>query len=289
MRRKLFPILDDHFHLDPRGKRWKAVGEFERSGGTHIILVSKPYYSYPYKNIEIYQRIYETTVRLAKEAMEKTGVRIYVAVGPHPADFTENLRRGVPFREAVELMKSAIDLAAKYVENGNAIAIGEVGRPHYPVSKKIWAASNEIMLYAMEVAKDLDCPVILHTETATPKVFREISNMAKKAGLRAEKVVKHFSPPAIFETENFGLIPSVISMDLALREAIAKARRSGRGFMMETDYLDDPNRPGSVLGPKTVPRKTYNFFEEGIMDEELIYLIHKNTPEKVYNIEVELE
>jgi len=289
MRPKLFPILDDHFHLDPRGKRWKAVGEFERSGGTHIILVNKPYHQYPYKSIEIYNRIYETTLKLANEAMEKTKVKVYVALGPHPADFTENIKRGVPFNEAFELMKNAIDLAAKYVEDGKAIAIGEVGRPHYPVSKKVWVASNEIMLYAMEVAKDVGCPVILHTETASPKVFREISNMAKKVGLKPEKVVKHFSPPAIFETENFGLTPSVIAMDLALREAIAKTKTSKRGFMMETDYLDDPNRPGSVLGPKTVPRKTYKLFEEGLIDEEVIYLIHKTTPEKVYEIEVELE
>jgi len=24
-------------------------------------------------------------------------------------------------------------------------------------------------------------------------------------------------------------------------------------FMMETDYIDDPEMPGAVLGPKTVP------------------------------------
>ena len=142
----------------------------------------------------------------------------------------------------------------------------------------------------MEKAKDLDCPVVLHTETATPKVFKEIALMAKRVGLDLYKVVKHFSPPAIHLEENHGITPSVISMDLALREAFSKLRSSNakNGFMMETDYLDDPKRPGSVLGPRTVPRKTYSLYESGFIDEDMVYKVHKETPEKVYGIEVEI-
>ena len=290
MRRREFPILDNHFHLDPRGKRWKAVAEFERSGGTHIILVNKPYFSYPYKSIKSYELIYETTIKLAKEAMDKTNVKIFVVLGPHPADLTENVRRGIPLKTAEELMREAIDLASKYVERGLAIGIGEVGRPHYPVSRSLWNASNRIMRYAMERAKDLGCPVILHTETATPKVFKEIASIAERAGIKLHKVVKHFSPPAIYPEENYGITPSVISMDLALREAFSKLKSvsSGNGFMMETDYLDDPTRPGSVLGPRTVPRKTYSLYESGLVDEDLIYKVHKDVPEKVYDIELDV-
>ena len=290
MRQKIFPITDNHFHLDPRGKKWKAVAEFERSGGTHVILVSKPYFQYPYKDIKIYERIYETTIRLAREAQEKTNVKVFVVLGPHPADLTENIKRGISLRASEDIMKNAIDLAARYVEEGLAVGIGEVGRPHYPVSRSVWNASNRIMEYAMKVAKDVNCPVILHTETATPKVFREISNIAKRAGIKLEKVVKHFSPPAIYPEENYGITPSVISMDLALREAFNKLKslNKGIGFMIETDYLDDPNRPGSVLGPRTVPRKTYALYDSGLIDEDDIYVVHKETPEKIYGVEIEI-
>ncbi len=284
MRPPKFPVLDDHFHLDPRGKKWKAVNEFKRSGGTHIILVSKPYFPYPYRTIEDYRRIYETTLRLARESEEKTGVKVFVALGPHPADMTENVKRGMELENVKELMKQAIDLAAKYVEEGRAIAIGEVGRPHYEVPKRIWKASNEVMEYSFQVAKELGCAVILHTESANPGTFKEIASRAEKIGIKKEKVVKHFSGPLILERENFGLVPSVISMDNLLKAAIAKGNR----FMMETDYIDDPKRPGAVLGPKTVPRKTYKMLESELFTEDDVWRIHCDLPRKVYGIEVEI-
>ena len=53
---------------------------------------------------------------------------------------------------------------------------------------------------------------------------------------------------------------------------------------METDYIDDPSRPGAVLGPKTVPKTTLALLKEGVLDEEQIYIIHVVNPEKTYNI-----
>jgi hypothetical protein len=37
--------------------------------------------------------------------------------------------------------------------------------------------------------------------------------------------------------------------------------------MLETDYIDDPARPGAVLGPKTVPRKTKEALRNGVPEE----------------------
>ena len=34
--------------------------------------------------------------------------------------------------------------------------------------------------------------------------------------------------------------------------------------MLETDYMDDPKRPGAVLGPKTVPKRTRQLLEAGL-------------------------
>ncbi|HVM45576.1 MAG TPA: hypothetical protein VM582_06535, partial [Candidatus Thermoplasmatota archaeon] len=39
-----FPIWDNHFHLDPAGRLVEAVKEFERAGGTHLMVVHKPYH-----------------------------------------------------------------------------------------------------------------------------------------------------------------------------------------------------------------------------------------------------
>ena len=53
---------------------------------------------------------------------------------------------------------------------------------------------------------------------------------------------------------------------------------------METDYIDDPKRPGIVLGPKTIPKLTKNLLCEGLMSEEQVYEIHMKNPIKTYNI-----
>jgi TatD-related deoxyribonuclease len=54
---------------------------------------------------------------------------------------------------------------------------------------------------------------------------------------------------------------------------------------METDYIDDPDRPGAVLGPKTVPRRVRWLHEQG--HEEAIRTAHVDTPARVYGIDTE--
>lgn len=55
---------------------------------------------------------------------------------------------------------------------------------------------------------------------------------------------------------------------------------------METDYLDDLSRPGAVLGPKTVPKRTLDFIKKGIFKEEDTFKIHKDNIEAIYEIEL---
>ena len=62
-----------------------------------------------------------------------------------------------------------------------------------------------------------------------------------------------------------------------------RAIENGNPFMMETDYLDDPNRPGAVLGIKTVPKRTKTLREEGHI--EMMEVAHIDTPKNVYGID----
>jgi len=55
---------------------------------------------------------------------------------------------------------------------------------------------------------------------------------------------------------------------------------------METDYLDMKTRPGAVLGPKTVPRRTRGLIQNGIMTVEDAHKIHVDNVERVYGIEL---
>ncbi len=71
---------------------------------------------------------------------------------------------------------------------------------------------------------------------------------------------------------------------LAGKGAIESALTEGSRFMMETDYIDDPGRPGAVLGPKTVPRRTLQLVDR--FGEEVFWKVHKENPEQVYGIEI---
>jgi TatD-related deoxyribonuclease len=139
------------------------------------------------------------------------------------------------------------------------------------------------MRYGMEIAKEIGCAVVLHTESGTPDVCRELAKIADNVGFPKERLVKHYSPPIIQSHENHGLFPSVLASKKNIDAAIPKGLR----FMMETDYLDDPRRPGAVLGIKTVPKRTKALIESGLLSEEDAWIIHKDNPERVYGIKIE--
>jgi TatD-related deoxyribonuclease len=277
----VFPITDHHMHLDPRFQGVEAAKAFQRAGGTHIFLVSKPSWTI---GIIInqpgdYRLVFDETVKMSED-VKKAGVTAFPVLGVHPAAITKMYGR-VGLDKTIDLMRAGLDMAAKYVEEGLAVGL-KSGRPHYEVEPVLWDASNELLLYAMELARDAGCPLQLHTETATLENINDIAGMAKKVGLSPEKVIKHFAPPMIQEFEKCGMWPGVLAGKGMIEEALSQGDR----FMMETDYIDDPERPGAVLGPKTIPRKTLALAEE--WGDEIFWKIHKENPEKVYGVEIEL-
>ena len=278
-----FPILDNHIHLQERGNNVKAVKRFESAGGTHLILSHLPYHDLRNWNEKGYEPIYERTVNLAERCMKKTSVEIFVTLGPYPVDLL-NLKDKVGLEKGEEIMERGMELAVEYIEEGKAVALGEIGRPHFEVPEDVLKASNRIMRYGMELAADGEYPVVLHTESTTPEVCKEISGMADEVGLSRGKIIKHYSPPLVDKDENHGLFPSILANQKNIEKAISKGNR----FMLETDYLDDPNRPGAVLGIKNVPKKTFKMYDEGLFIEEDIWTIHKKNPEEVYEVEIEL-
>jgi len=249
-------VFDNHLHLQLNGENVEAVCRFEKAGGTHINLTNVPNYSYPLDG-EYYGRIYEDTLKLKKMVEEKTGVRVLVTIGPYPVDLVELVRRGKELKEAKEFLIDGLKLAARYIEDKKADAIGEIGRPHFPVSEEIWEASNEIILEGMGIAKDIDAPVVLHTESATEKTWKDMSAMAEKARIDKNKVIKHYSPP-IVDSRNFGIFPSIIASRKNIREAL----KQGTRFLLETDFMDEPTRPNAVLPIESVPRRARWIIQE---------------------------
>jgi len=274
-------IFDNHFHLDPRGLYLEAAKMFAKAGGTHLMLTHLPYDDLPLAGGEDYATAYARTLETADLVRANTTLTVFVAVGPYPVDLLR-LDEKLGLAAAVEAMKRGMDIAADLVREGKVTALGEIGRPHFPIASDLWAASNEILRYGMERAKDAGCAVVLHTEDPTPEIMDEFGGIADSVGLPRRKVVKHHSPPLVLPNETHGVIPSVLAREDHLREAL----RKGGAFLMETDYIDDPRRPGAVLGPATVPRKTARLLSQGVMTADEADRIHRELPETTYGIDL---
>jgi len=269
------PVTDDHIHIDPvNGRGIEAAKDFMRAGGTHMFLVSKPSFSLgisPRKGSD-FCAVFDETVRIADQIRE-TGLVVYPVLGVHPAEITR-LSEIMTYEEASVIMKEGLDMAARYVTEGTAVAL-KSGRPHYEVAPEVMTLSNEVLFHAFQIGRDCRCAVQVHAETGP---CEDMVGMACSAGMDPARVVKHYASP---ETP---LMPSL----MAKHEAIPALCREGRRFTMESDYMDENSRPGAVIGPKSVPRFTNRLLSEGLITIEDVHRIHTDTPSRVYGVEIVL-
>ena len=275
-------IFDDHIHLRASFKGVEAAKAFENAGGTAILLTHSPYAEVPITRADDYEKAYGLTLSMADAVRAATRLQVFVALGPYPVEFMD-LREALGHESANNAMKHAIDLAATHIREGRAIAFGEIGRPHFPVGADIIRACNDVVAYAMAQAKSIECAVVLHTEDPTLATFAEFAAMAIRAGLDPRYVVKHHSTPFTRPEDTSGLVPSI----LAKEELVAEGLKGGPQFLLETDYIDDPNRPGAVLGPATVPKKTRAWLDKGLLTKEQAWSLHHDMPERTYRIEID--
>ena len=271
------PVLDNHLHLDrERGRGMDAVDEFARLGGTHLLIVNQPSWKLGVESTapEEFRPVFETTCEIVDEATDHLDGRAWAILGAHPGLISRLVEdRGCSPAEARDCMQGVLDIAAEYVDGGRALGL-KSGRPHYEVSEAVWAASNEVMKHAFSLASEVDCAVQLHTEASED--LTEIADWAEARGLAAHRVVKHYAGGRLA-----GPTPSVMSN----KDWIETAAESGEPFLMETDFIDDPDRPGAVLGPKTVPRRVRWLAEQG--HDEAIQRAHVETPKQAYGIDTE--
>ncbi len=276
------PVTDNHIHVDPINGEGpiEVANKFYRAGGSFMIIPNKP--TWTVSEHCSFEDAMELVIKYVDEINNGTDVKAFAVVGAHPAELSRRVKAGMGLEDAELLMQDALKKAQKMVLEGKAVAIGEVGRPHYDVSLQELEVHNRLIIHAMELAKDAGCPVQLHTESAGPEQFLEFAEMADVVKLPRKKVIKHFSGALILERENHGLTPSLI----ATKDVVKEGLKKGKNFLMETDYLDDKTRPGAVLGPKTVPRRTLELIKQGLINVDDAYSIHVTNIENIYNLDL---
>lgn len=258
------PIVDHHCHLSPSGEGVAAARRFRAAGGTHLFLATQNYSLGPPIRIETYREQFATTQALAHRVTAETGVLAYPVLAPFPVDLVQAAPL-VGLRAATELQRAALDLAAREVRERRAVAIGEVGRPHFPVAPDVAEAVEGVLVHALEVARDVGCPVVLHSEELDPAGYRGIAGLAARAGFPPDRLVKHYARSIVPASDRLGVVPSYI----ARRDVVGPTLREPGPWFWETDFLDDPARPGAVLDLATIPRRAQAVAHDPVAVERL--------------------
>ena len=285
------PILDQHMHLDRSNRFLDAVSEFTLAGGTGIMLVHKPNFPSDLPtDLDGYRAAYSGTLSMAEEVRAAYGIEVGVVLGPHPVVWEHQI---VPLglKRATELHLEAVSLALDHIEAGDAICLGEVGRPHYQVSDEIWSSANEMLREVMAMAAGVGTSIQLHVEDNGETTCRELATLCDEAGLARNRAIRHYAPANVGANFTHGLAATV-SVGRGSVEAItATAASANAPWGMETDFLDDPRRPGAVLGPKTVPKRTQQLctaLQAADWDDdkvsELMNSIHNDWPSQLYSV-----
>jgi TatD-related deoxyribonuclease len=271
------PVVDHHCHLAPTGEGVRAAQRFRNAGGTHLFLTTQSYAKGPIVRLETYREQFETTEALARSIRAETGVVVYVVVAPYPIDLiAASAELGVA--AALDLHRHALDLAGQWARDGRAVALGEVGRAHFPVAPEVGAAIDEAFLYALGVARDAGCPAVVHSEELDADGMRDLARLASSVSFPLGKLVKHYQRSVVPVEARSGIVSSFV----ARRELCAASLHEEGPWFWETDFLDDPARPGAVLDIETVPKRARTVAEKGPDDVERLRIPFVRSVEQVY-------
>lgn len=264
---------DAHLHSNPvKGLGAERIAKkFRKEGGWFISLVALPPYHYNIvePGVNSYRKVLEIVRREAAKAREQ-GLEVTVFVGLHPAEVDNLYKQGLKGEEVFKLAEEVLKLVENAIREGLLNGVGEVGRPHYSTSPERTVLAEAIMMRALVLAKDYDVPVQLHLEQGGFPTAYTIRFLVDRIGIKPERVLLHH---ANFETatwaDRFELYSTAPVKQYNDKYITHKLSR----YMIESDFLDDPQRPGISAYPWDIPATVKNHLARGLITEEYAYKI----------------
>ncbi len=273
---------DVHLHFNPvRGEGYCVFERFHRAGGTGFVSPVLTLESYGIKGYdrEAFERAFRLHLEGVRFGRTEYPLRGYASLGWHPAEVARLAERD-PDR-VMKVAETVCDLIERFhAEYEEVVAVGEVGHPHFPVPDGVERLCHRVFLRFLELAKDLDLAVIYHGPEASREHYARLREWLNEAGFDAERFVRHRASPDVETAREVGVWPSVP----ASRRGVREAAESGEEFLLESDYLDDPDRPNAALPVRAVPRAARLL---RLVDEDLVQRVMVENPERVFGVEFE--
>ncbi|MEM1921262.1 MAG: TatD family hydrolase [Desulfurococcaceae archaeon] len=281
--RKLY--ADSHCHSNPvKGMGADKISKlFKKHGGWFIALVSLPPYHYGLSEplIDNYRKLVEIML-LEKKIVIENSLSTSLFIGFHPAEIDEYYRRGISLEKILELAEKVLDLLVEYYRNGLINGIGEVGRQHYSTSPARQVLAELILLKTLEYSKDYDIPLHLHLEQSGLITIKSINYYIEKLNVpRRNILIHHVNYDTGYWSEKYNLWHSIPAKERDIEQNIVEKREY---ILIESDYIDDPKRPGVSSYPWDIAINLEKFIERNIVDQNTVDKIMIDNIVKFYRV-----
>ncbi len=280
-------FADAHFHSNPlRGYGAERIAtKFKESGGWFMALIGLPPTSLGYQpNKEGFKTSIEILMRECEKVKRIKDLKISCLGGFHPAiidKMIDNLKMDPQevYQVAIDWIKNVVDMIKKGLLDG----LAEIGRPHYKISPEYMVLAENIFEIILEIVKDHDLLVHLHLEEGGWITAHDIYRKIQRYSLNPWRIIMHHAKPRILRPSmELGLVATVPAM-----YQIIKNIRDIRviNYVFESDYLDDPDRPGKVIYPWEIISNSLKALNEEVINEEILYKINIDNIVKIYGVE----
>ena len=279
----MVPIADAHTHSNPvRGLGMKTIApKFKESGGWFMALVGlSPWHYGLDATLEGYRKTMELMLRECKTIRE-VGLKASCLFGFHPADVDKLMGSMQPI-EVLDFGMKVLEMVEEAIKDGHLQGVGEVGRQHYKTNPISVVIAERIMDRAIEISKDYGAVVHLHLEQGGMVTALDVKDRVKRIGAKQERVVMHHARgKSLRAAIELGIPATSPGVKGSLEKVIELPPR----YMIESDHIDDPKRPGIVVYPWDMARFQRELIEEGKVSEDYLYRVNVDNVVKTFGVE----
>lgn len=242
-------IIDPHIHMSSR-----TTDDYEAMAAAGIVAVIEPAFwmGQPRTNVGTFQDYYSSLVGFERFRAAQFGIRHYCTIGLNSKE-----ANNVPLAEEV------MELLPLYLAKEGVVAVGEIG------FDDMTAAEERFLREQLELAKEVDLPVMIHTPHRNKKQGTQRSmDIIEEHGLEPGSVV--------IDHNNEETVQEVLERGYWAGFTIYPKTKMGNERMVEVVRQYGPERiivdssaDWGVSDPLAVPKTARLMLERGIPPQDI--------------------
>jgi predicted metal-dependent TIM-barrel fold hydrolase len=250
-------FIDPHIHMQAR-----TTDDYERLARAGVVAVLEPAFwvGQPRTNVGAFQHYFSSLVGWERFRAEQFGIRHYCMMGLNAKEANSDAL-------ADQVLN---DLLPRYVGKEGVVAVGEIG------FDDITAAEERVFRVQLEMARQADLPVCVHTPHRNKKVGTLRSmDLAREHGIDPSRV--------IIDHNNEETVKDVLDRGFWAAFTIYPKTKMGNERMVEvaqkygsTRVLVDSSADWGVSDPLAVPKTAELMLARGIAEKDVTKICYAN-------------